>query len=130
MKGKVLSITPRSYEYQGSQRSTYDLVLDIGEGQRTYSFNKGNSLTVGQEVEFEEVKQGNYYRMQNIKGMAQEQKKSWGGGKSQEEKNEIIAMNALTNSNKTLEKRDATEEEVTRLADYYFDWIKSKGNVK
>jgi hypothetical protein len=130
MKGKIVSIAPRSYEYQGSQRATYDLVLDIGEEKRTYSFNKGNTLTVGQEIEFEEVKQGNYYRIQNIKGMAQEQKKSWGGGKTPEEKNEIIAMNALTNSNKTLEKKEPTEEEVTRLADYYFDWIKSKGIAK
>lgn len=93
MKGKVLSVAPRNYEYQGAQRSTYDVLLDIGDGQRTYSYNKGNTLSVGQEIEFEDVKQGNYYRIQNIKGMAQEQKK-W-GGKSVEERTDIKRMASL-----------------------------------
>ena len=122
MKGKVLSITPRSYEYQGSQRSTYDLVLDIGEGQRTYSFNKGNSLTVGQEVEFEEIKQGNYYRMQNIKGMAQEPKKSW-GGKTPEQEKKISKHVAFKGAIEIGVSRNLDDDEILRLAEMYFEWL-------
>ena len=122
MKGKIVSITPRSYEFQGSQRSTYDLILDIGEEKRTYSFNKGNALSVGQEIEFEEVKQGNYYRIQNIKGMVQDQKKPW-GGKTPEQERKISRHVAFKGAIEIGGIRKLDDDEIIRLAEFYFEWL-------
>jgi len=135
MKGKIKTIVAKTYK----DRQFFEVVVDLGDDKtRKYSCwqNHGKDLKEGQEVEYtEEAKEytdneGNTRTNWKMILPGGGERKAWGGEKTPEEKNEIIAMNALTNSNKTLEKKEPTEEEVTRLADYYFDWIKSKGTAK
>jgi len=135
MKGKIKTILAKTYK----DRQFFEVTVEIGDDKtRKYSCwqNHGKDLKEGQEVEYtEESKEytdneGNTRTNWKMILPGGGERKAWGGGKTPEEKNEIIAMNALTNSNKTLEKKEPTEEEVTRLADYYFDWIKSKGIAK
>jgi len=136
MKGKIKTIVAKTYK----DRQFFEVVVDLGDDKtRKYSCwqNHGKDLKEGQEVEYtEEAKEytdneGNTRTNWKMILPGGTERKAWGGGgKTPEEKNEIIAMDALTNSNKTLEKKEPTEEEVTRLADYYFDWIKSKGIAK
>jgi hypothetical protein len=57
MKGKVVSVKHRTYEYQGSQRDVWDIVVDLGDDKKkkyNCSQKQSASFTEGQEIEFQE----------------------------------------------------------------------------
>ena len=134
MRGKIKTIVAKKYK----DRDFYEVTVDLGDDKaRKYSCwqNHAKDLKEGQEVEFtEESKQytdneGNVRTNWKMVLPGGSERKQW-GGKPEAERNEIVAMNALTNSNTTLQGREASEDEVVRLAEFYFSWIKSKGTVK
>jgi hypothetical protein len=57
MKGKVVSVKHRNYEYQGTQRDVWDIVVDLGDDKKKkYNCHQKTcaQFTEGQEIEYQE----------------------------------------------------------------------------